>query len=108
MDLISRNSDDGSINLADPRIIAAETSQKDNLHLGKAMKADDREDFMKAMEKKLKTIVHRRCLGNTSKMIASNFSTHNTIDMGLQNKKKPIWRANQTQGPCMCTWWYAT
>ena len=34
MDLISCNSDDGSINLVDPRIIAAETSQKDNLHFG--------------------------------------------------------------------------
>ena len=51
MDLISRNSDDGSINLADPRILAAETSQKDNLQLGKAMKADDHEDFMTVMEK---------------------------------------------------------
>ena len=51
MDLISRNSDDGSINLADPRNIAAETSQKDNLYLGKAMKAYDREDFMKVMGK---------------------------------------------------------
>ena len=52
MDLINHNSDDGSINLANPRIIAAETSHKDNLHLGKAMKADYREDFMKAMENK--------------------------------------------------------
>ena len=54
MDLISRNSDDGSINLADPRILAAENSQKDNLHLRKAMKADDREDLMKIMEKTIK------------------------------------------------------
>ena len=51
IDLISRNSDDGSINLGDPRILAAETSQKDNTHFGKAMKADDCEDFMKAMGK---------------------------------------------------------
>ena len=54
MDLISRNSDDGSINLADPRIFAEETSQKDNFHLGEAMKADDREDFMIVMEKEIK------------------------------------------------------
>ena len=54
MDLISRNSDDGSINLAYLRIIAAETSQKDILHLGKSMKSDDREYFMKAMEKVIK------------------------------------------------------
>ena len=46
MDRISCNSDDGSINLTDPRIFAAVTSQKDILHLGKAIKADDREDFM--------------------------------------------------------------
>ena len=51
MDLISRNSDDGYINLAYPRIITAETYQKDNPHLGKAMKAGDREDFIKAMGK---------------------------------------------------------
>ena len=54
MDLISRNSDEGSMNLADPRIIASETSQKDNPHLGEAMKADDCEDFMKSMEKEIK------------------------------------------------------
>ena len=45
MYLISFKYDDGSINLTDPRISAEETSQKDNLHLGKAMKADDREYF---------------------------------------------------------------
>ena len=45
LDLISRNYDDVSINLADPIILAAETSQKNNLHLGEAMKADDREYF---------------------------------------------------------------
>ena len=48
MNLISRNSDDGFINLEDPRVLAEETSQKDNLHLGKAMKADNCEDFMRA------------------------------------------------------------
>ena len=51
MDLVSCNYDDGYINLADPRIVAAETPQKDNLHLGEAMKSDDCEDFMKAIEK---------------------------------------------------------
>ena len=51
MDLLSRNFDDGSINLADPIIISAETSHKDNLHLGKAIKSDYCEDFMKAMGK---------------------------------------------------------
>ena len=49
MDMIILNSDDGYINLADPRIIEAKTSQKDHLHLGKAMKADDHEYFMKTM-----------------------------------------------------------
>ena len=47
MDLISRNFDDGSVNLVDPIILAAETSQKVNLHLGEAIKADDCEYFMK-------------------------------------------------------------
>ena len=41
-------------NLADPRIISAETFQKDNPHLGEAMKTGDHEDFMKAMEKEIK------------------------------------------------------
>ena len=54
MDLISRNFDDVSINLADPRIIAAENSHKDNLHLGKSIKSDDCKDFMKATEKQIK------------------------------------------------------
>ena len=48
MDLISGNFDDGYINIADPRIHAAETSQKYNLHLVEAMKANDCEDFIKA------------------------------------------------------------
>ena len=56
MDLISRNSDDGYINLADPRIIAVENSQKDNLNLGDAMKADDRDYFMKATGKEIKDL----------------------------------------------------
>ena len=51
MDLISRNYDDGYINLAYPIIISAEISQKDHLHLGEAMKSGDCWDFMKAMEK---------------------------------------------------------
>ena len=51
MDLISCNLDDLSINLADPGILAAETSQKDDLHLGKAMKTDDCENLLKSMGK---------------------------------------------------------
>ena len=51
MDLKSRNCDEKSSNLADPIILTAETSHKDNLPLGKAMKDDDSEDFTKAMEK---------------------------------------------------------
>ena len=101
MDLISCNSDDKFINLVDPRILASETSHKDNIYLVKTMKADDREDSMKAMGKRNKIFDHRRCLGNTSKIIASKFSTYNPITMELQKKKKPIWRANQTQGPCI-------
>ena len=54
MDLISQKYDYRSINLVDPRILAAKHSQKDNLHLGKAMKADDHEDFMKVMKKEIK------------------------------------------------------
>ena len=51
MDLISRNFDDGDINLVESIILAAETSQKYNLHLVETMKYDDHEDFMKAMRK---------------------------------------------------------
>ena len=52
IDLISRNSDDISINLSDPNILSGETYQKDNLHLDEAMKANDCEDFMKSMKNK--------------------------------------------------------
>ena len=90
MDLISPNSDEVSIHLSNPIILAAETSQKDNLHLGETMKADNCEDFMKAKEKINTRFDHRRCLGNTSKIITSNLCTHNPINMELQNKKKPI------------------
>ena len=48
MDLISRNYDYGYIKLEYPRILAEENPQKDNLHLGKAMKAEDRKDLLKA------------------------------------------------------------
>ena len=56
INLISRNSGYGSINLADPRILVAETSQKDNLHLGEAIKADYCEDFMTVMGKEIKDL----------------------------------------------------
>ena len=48
IDLISCNLYGICINLANPRTSAAETSQKHYLHLGKATKAGDCEDFMKA------------------------------------------------------------
>ena len=53
MDLISRNYDKGFINLVDPIILETETSHKDNINLGEAMKVDDCDDFMKAMEKEI-------------------------------------------------------
>ena len=49
MDMISRNSDDETIVIADPRILAAKNAQKVNTHLSKAMETDYREYFMKAM-----------------------------------------------------------
>ena len=49
IDLIHRNFDDRSVNLADLNNITAESSQKDNLHLGEKMKDDYSKDFMKAM-----------------------------------------------------------
>ena len=61
MDLISRNCDDGSINLADSRVLASETFQKDNIHLVEAMKADYREDFMTVMEKDIKELTTEVC-----------------------------------------------
>ena len=54
MDLKSHNFDDGSIDFAYPRIIAAGNYQKDNLQSFKAIKTEDCEDFMKAMEKETK------------------------------------------------------
>ena len=57
MDLISRNSNDESINLAEPIIIAAETSRIDNIYLGESIKADDCEDFMKLIQKEIKYLI---------------------------------------------------
>ena len=54
MGLISRNLDDVSINLLDPRILAAKTSQKDNLRLGETMKYYDRENLLKELEEEIK------------------------------------------------------
>ena len=54
MYLISRNADEGSINLVYPRIIAAETPHKYHLRLVEAMKSDDGEDFITVMEKEIK------------------------------------------------------
>ena len=45
-----------SIDLADPRILAAETSQKDNIYLDKAMEAADHEDLIKSTEKEIKDL----------------------------------------------------
>ena len=50
--MISRNVYERYINIAYPIIIATESSQKYHLRLVKSMKAGDREDFMKSMEKK--------------------------------------------------------
>ena len=72
------------------------------------MKADDREDFMKAIEKEIKYFTTEDVWEIIPKIIASNFSTNNPINVELQKKKKTIYRANQTQGLFMCTWWYAT
>ena len=47
MDMISHKFEDPSIDLADPITLAVETSQKDNLHFGEAIKADYHEGFMK-------------------------------------------------------------
>ena len=57
IDLISYNSDYGSINLAQPRIISEESSQKDSLHFGESIKTDDSEDFMTVMEKEIKDLI---------------------------------------------------
>ena len=54
LDMISHNSDYESINLADPRILVAETSHKYNLHLGEAMKSYYQEYFMTVMGKEIK------------------------------------------------------
>ena len=54
MDMTSRNYDEIFINFSYRRILVAENSQKDNLHLGEARKADNREEFMKAMKKEIK------------------------------------------------------
>ena len=106
-DLISHKFDDGSIRLADPRILAAKKSQKYNLRSDEAMKSDNREDFMKAMEKELKYLTTKYVWGILPK---SSLPTSAHIIRFIQSfrKKKNVWISNQTQGFFMCTWWYST
>ena len=108
MDLISCNCDDESINLADPIILTAETSQKDNPHLGKAMKADDSEDFMKAMEKETKYLTTEDVWEILPKSSLPTSAPIIRLIWIFNKKKKPIYIYNRTQGPFMCTCWYAT
>ena len=85
--LISRNFDDIFINLEKQETLAYENSYKDSLHFGIAMKGEDHEDFMRAIQ----IFDQRRCLVNTSKSITSNLSAYNPISIDSQtNKQKPL------------------
>ena len=108
IDMISHNSDDRSINLADPVILAAETSQKDNLHLGEATKVNNCEDLMKSMEKEIKYLTAEDVWEILPKSSLPNSANIIRLIWSFKRKRKPIWRANQTQGLFICTLWYAT
>ena len=88
--MISRNSDYGSINLSDPRILAAETFQKDNLHLGKSMKADDSEDFMKTMEKEIKYLTTEDVWNILPKSSLPNLAQIILLIWSFKIKRNPI------------------
>ena len=53
MDAINTNIDDGSNNLVDPRMYSASIANKDVLHYGEAMAAEDQPEFQKAMKKEV-------------------------------------------------------
>ena len=56
LDQINRNIDDGSFNLLDPRLLLASHTSNDNLHYGGAMAADDKNDFIAAMQEEIKAL----------------------------------------------------
>ena len=106
MDPISRNSDDGYINLADPRIIAAENSQKYNLHLGEVMKAYDSEDFMTAMEKETKYLTTKDVWDAIPKSSLPTSAHIIRLIWSFKRKRNPFGELINTQGLFMCKWWY--
>jgi len=50
---INKNLNDSTSNFFDPRLFQATEANKDNLHFGDAMKAHDKDEFIKAMEKEI-------------------------------------------------------
>ena len=54
--LINKNLDDGSDNLFDPRLLLASQANKDIMHYGEAMAADDKDEFIAAMVKEIKDL----------------------------------------------------
>ena len=74
MDLIILNSDDGSINLIDLIILAAETSHKDHFHFEEAMTADNCEDFMKLIGNKIKYLNREDVWEIISKSVLPNLA----------------------------------
>ena len=101
MDLISHNSDYGSINLSDPKILAAETSWKNNLRLGEAMKADDCEDFMTVMEKEIKYLTTEYVWGIFPKSSLPTSAHIIQLIWRFKIKRNPFGELIK-HNPCLC------
>ena len=56
LDQTSHNLEDNTRNLLDPRCLRASTANNDNLHYGQAMAAEDKDKFVKAMKKEIKSL----------------------------------------------------
>ena len=56
MEAINQNTDDATLNLVDPRLLAASMVDQDTMHYGDAMRAHDQQEFREAMVKEVEDL----------------------------------------------------
>ena len=99
LETINKNLDDNTSNLIDPRLFAASIADKDTMQYGNTMKAEDCEDFKKAMVKEVtdltKThvwkLIKKTDMPNDTKLIRLIWSfkrKHNPLGELLKHKAR--------------------
>ncbi len=99
LETINKNLDDNTSNLIDPRLFAASIADKDTMQYGNTMKAEDCEDFKKAMVKEVtdltKThvwkLIKKTDMPNDAKLIRLIWSfkrKHNPLGELLKHKAR--------------------